>query len=268
MSDFVSVCEKAARAGGKVLLDWQGRFGVKEKGPADLVTEADLASEKCIREIVLGEFPDHQFIGEEDQFSGDDSASGGVGARSDSPYRWLVDPLDGTTNYVHQFPIYSVSVALERAGKVIAATVFNPVDGQCYVAAAGQGAHLNGERLSASRVSRLHEALVAVSFGPRTEADSDEVARFLRVLPRCQAIRRFGSAALNLCYLAAGRIDVYWASTTKVWDIAAGVLMAQEAGAIVTGLDGSPFDLANPRFAAAATQPLYDELISTFSYLN
>jgi myo-inositol-1(or 4)-monophosphatase len=172
-----------------------------------------------------------------------------------------VDPLDGTTNYVHQVPIYSVSVALEEAGEVIAATVLNPVQGQCFTATAGGGAFLNGQRLQVSGVQRLGDALVAVSFGARPAPESEEVDRFLRILPRCQAIRRFGSAALNLCYLAAGMIDAYWGTKTKAWDIAAGVLLIREAGGVVTGIDGEPFDLAVPRFAAAASEPLHEELV-------
>ncbi len=258
MSDFIDVCEKAARAGGEVLLEWQGQFAVKEKGPADLVTEADLASERCVREIILNEFSDHRVLGEEE-------AEGQSEGGSDSPYRWIVDPLDGTTNYVHEMPLYCVSVALESAGKILAATVYNPVDKQCYVAAPGQGAYLNGQKLATSDVSRLREALVAVSFGTCAQPDSPEVARFLQVLPKCQGVRRFGSAALNLCYLAAGRIDAYWVTTAKVWDIAAGVLIVEEAGGAVSGIDGGPLDLDRPRLVTAATASLQTELIGRLS---
>ena len=258
MPDFVQVCEKAARAGGEVLLDWQGRFAVREKGPADLVTEADVAAERRIREVILGEFPDHLVLGEEE-------AGGETGTGTESPFRWLVDPLDGTTNYVHQLPMYSVSIALESAGRILAATVYNPADTECYVAGAGQGAYLNGRRLATSDVSRLRDALVAVSFGPAVVTDSAEVARFLQVLPTCQAVRRFGSAALNLCYLAAGRIDAYWATTAKNWDVAAGILMVQEAGGVVSGIDGAPFVLDRPRFAAAATTPLHQRILGRLS---
>jgi myo-inositol-1(or 4)-monophosphatase len=255
MADFITICEKAARAGGQVLLDWRGRFGVREKGPADLVTEADLAAQQTIREILLGEFPDHRFLGEEGESGSDRSESA-------SPYRWIVDPLDGTTNYVHQFPIYSVSVALEKAGEVIAGTVLNPVERQCFTAVAGGGAFLNGQPLQVSDVTNLGDALVAVSFGTKPARDSEEVERFLRVLPCCQAIRRFGSAALNLCYLAAGMIDAYWGTKTKAWDIAAGVLLIREAGGVVTGIEGEPFQLEVPRFAAAASQSLHRELVN------
>ncbi len=254
MPNYVEVCEKAARAAGEVLLEWRGRFAVREKGPTDLVTEADLAAERRVRDVISVEFPDHRILGEEE-------AEGDAAASGHSPYRWLVDPLDGTTNYVHQLPIYGVSIALESAGQILAATVYNPVDEECYVASAGRGAYLNGSRLAPSDAARLREALVAVSFGTPVAAESAEVARFLEILPVCQAVRRLGSSALNLCYLAAGRLDAYWATTAKIWDVAAGILIAQEAGAVVSGIDGGPLVLDRPRFAAAATEPLHKELI-------
>jgi myo-inositol-1(or 4)-monophosphatase len=254
MADYLDICEQAARAGGQVLLDWQDRFAVREKAPADLVTDADLASQRRVREILLGAFPGHGFLGEE---GAGDSPDG----RPDSPYRWIVDPLDGTTNYVHGVPIYCVSIALEESGRIVVATVYNPVSQQCFTAAEGQGAYLNGDRLKTSDVTCLADALVAVSFGNKADRNSSEVARFVEVLPTCQAIRRFGSAALNLCMLAAGRIDVYWATSTQTWDMAAGLLLVQEAGGVITRIDGSPVDLADPRFAAAATEPLHQELL-------
>jgi myo-inositol-1(or 4)-monophosphatase len=235
-------------------LDWQDRFAVREKAPADLVTEADLASQRRVREILLGAFPDHGFLGEEGGGDGRDGRSG-------TPYRWIVDPLDGTTNYVHGVPIYCVSVALEKSGRIVVATVYNPVTQQCFTAVEGRGAYLNGDRLKTSGVTCLADSLVAVSFGNKADRNSLEVARFVEILPTCQAIRRFGSAALNLCMLAAGRIDVYWATSTHTWDMAAGLLLVQEAGGVITGIDGSPVDLADPRFAAAATEPLHKELL-------
>jgi myo-inositol-1(or 4)-monophosphatase len=254
MAEYLDICEQAARAGGQVLLDWQDRFAVRKKAPSDLVTEADLASQRRVRDILLGAFPGHGFLGEEG--TGD-----GPGDRSDSPHRWIVDPLDGTTNYVHGVPIYCVSVALEESGRIVVATVYNPVSQQCFTAAEGQGAYLNGVRIKTSEVGCLADALVAVSFGAGADRNGCEVATFLEVLPTCQAVRRFGSAALNLSMLAAGRIDVYWATSTKSWDMAAGLLLVQEAGGVITGIDGSPVDLADPRFAAAATEPLHRELL-------
>jgi myo-inositol-1(or 4)-monophosphatase len=247
MDDFITTCEEAARLGGGILLDWRSRFVVQEKGPADLVTEADLASQEAIRRLVAKRFPQHAFLGEESpEFSA-----------LDSPHCWIVDPLDGTTNYVHGLPNYAVSVALAQGGRVVAGAVFDPVLGECFTAADGQGAYCNGKRLATSGLAELSRALVAISFPTRINRDSPEIQALLAMLPHCQAFRRMGSSALNLCYLAAGRIDAYWSTSTKVWDVAAGILMVREAGGHVTGPAGGPFDLASGDFMAAATPPLH-----------
>ncbi len=254
MDDFLTVCERAARAGGAVLLDWAEKFTVREKGPNDLVTEADLASQEAIRSILLSAFPTHRFLSEEDPV---DSAPPAQDA--DRP-RWIVDPLDGTTNYVHRIPEYAVSIALEQAGQVIVGCVFSPVANECYLAKRGGGAWLNGARLRASRVASLEDALVAVSFPPKIEPDSRALADFNQVIVRCQSLRRTGSAALNLCYVAAGRFDAYWARETKSWDVAAGSLMVEEADGRITGLDGRAFSLDRPQFIAAGTETLRQDL--------
>ncbi len=255
MPDFLAVCEQAARAGGAALLDWVERFSVREKGPADLVTEADVASQEAVRRVVLGAFPDHDFLSEEE-------APATKSGRSEPHYRWIVDPLDGTTNYVHRIPEYAVSLALERAGEVVAATVFNPVHGECYTAAKGNGAYLNGKRLHVSGVTELMQALVAASFPPKVAADSPVLTDFARIIVASQSVRRTGSAALNLCYVAAGRFDAYWARETLIWDVAAGWLIVCEAGGVMTALDGKPFRLDRPQFIAAATEALHGEIRS------
>jgi myo-inositol-1(or 4)-monophosphatase len=243
-------CEAAARAGGAVLRAWEGRFRAREKGRSDLVTEADLASQDTILKLLSTEFPDHGFLGEE-------GAHRDCGP--DAP-RWIVDPLDGTTNYVHGVPNYSVSVALERAGGVLVGTVYDPCSDECFTATLGGGAYLNGKRLAVSTVERMSQALVATSFSTSVQRGDPEVREFVEVLVTSQAARRMGSSALNLCYVAAGRFDAYWASTTKTWDVAAGFLLVSEAGGVVTGLDGGPVDLVRPRFISAATPALHDEL--------
>ena len=258
MPDFLAICQQAARAGGAALLEWAGRFTVREKAPSDLVTDADLASQEVVRQTVFGAFPDHDFLSEEEPVVPAARPAGGSGPR----YRWIVDPLDGTTNYVHGIPDFAVSLALECDGEVLVGTVFNPVHGECYTAAKGSGAFLNGRRLWTSGITQLRQAVVAASFPPRITADSPIIADFTRILLASQSVRRTGSAALNLCYVAAGRFDGFWARDTKVWDVAAGFLMIREAGGIMTGLDGSPFRLDRPQFVAAATEPLHGELRS------
>ena len=261
MSEYLRACEEAARSAGAVLLDWQGRFQVREKGPADLVTEADWAAQKIIRRMLLGQFPDHDFVGEEDT-SRHSSEKGDepTGVEGDG-CRWLVDPLDGTTNYVHGLPQFCVSIALERGKELLVGTVFDPVSGQLFSAEAGKGAFLDGHRLHTSQVSHMSDALVAASFRAKAARKSEEVKQFLEVLPRCQAIRRMGSTALNLCYLAAGQLDAYWGISARAWDVAAGILIVREAGGVVTAVDGGPFDLDRPTFAAAATPPLHQALV-------
>ena len=257
MPELVTICEKAARTGGSVLLSWMDRFETREKGPKDLVTDADLASQQAIRDIVLGEFPDHEFLGEED----DALDTKAINSPRADTCRWLVDPLDGTTNYVHRLPMFSVSVAVERGGEILAGAVFDPIASECYTAQSGQGAWLNGAPLSTSNCERISEALLAASFSANVPRNSDEVVRFVEVLHSCQALRRMGSAALNLSYLAAGRLDGYWATSVKPWDVAAGILLVREAGGIATGVDGGPLDLARPKFAAAATPTLHKQLV-------
>ena len=253
-SELLTVCEQAARAGGAVLLDWAGRFSVREKGPADLVTDADLASQEAVRRVVLNAFPDHDFLSEED---GPGDAEKGRGA---SRYRWICDPLDGTTNYVHRVPEFAVSVAVERNGELQAGCVFNPVTAECFTGSRGGGAFLNGRPIHASGVEQLEQALLAVSFPPRVLPDSLALKEFGLAATRAQAVRRTGSAALNLCYVAAGRFDAYFARETKTWDVAAGWLLIREAGGIVTDINGGPCHLDNPRFIAAGSEALRSEI--------
>lgn len=256
---YLAVCQQAARAAGDVLLDWRGRAGVKEKGPSDLVTDADFAAQQAVYESIRQAFPHHRFCGEE---------AGLPEQRDESDYCWYVDPLDGTTNYVHGLPHYCVSVGLARAGRMEVGTVLDPVSGKCFTAAREQGARLNGQLLRVSHVADLKQALVAVSFPPQVTSGSPEIEHFLNVLDACQAIRRSGSTALNLCYLAAGWIDAYWSRTVHPWDIAAGVLMVEEAGGVVTAPDGGPLDLDRAAFVAASTPQLHDRMLALLEPLD
>ena len=266
MSEFIEICEQAARAGGSVLRDWQDRAEATEKGPRDLVTEADLESQAAIRDVLLGAFPDHHFLGEEDPSSNTRASysrgeSGGNSDGTHPQYRWIVDPLDGTTNYVHHLQTFAVSVALERAGQLLVGVIYDPVADECFSAVAGDGAYLNRRPIRSSSCPRIDEALISASFSPNVQRGSPEVARFVEVLHSCQSLRRLGSAALNLCYVAAGRLDAYWATSLKSWDVAAGVLMVREAGGIVTHVDGGPFDLDCASVAASANRDLHDQFL-------
>jgi myo-inositol-1(or 4)-monophosphatase len=228
-----------------------------------------VASQETVRRILLSAFPDHDFLSEEEPVVPGSAtmAEESAGESAPSPptavagrFRWIVDPLDGTTNYVHRIPEFAVSLALERGGEVLVGCVFNPVAGECYTARRGGGAFLNGRRLAVSAATKLSQALVAASFPPKVEVGSRPLLDFNRVIVACQSIRRTGSAALNLCYVAAGRFDAYWARETKIWDVAAGSLMIQEAGGIITSFDGGPLRLDRPQFIAACTERLHHEL--------
>ncbi len=249
--------EQAARRGGEVLQEWRGKFATRAKGPQDLVTDADLAAQAAVREILLKAFPTHAFLGEE---------SPNLALLAD-PERltWVVDPLDGTTNYVHGFPCYATSVAVTQGGRVLAGAMFDPSANELFSAGLGLGATLNGQPIGVTHAARLDEALVAVSLPPQCTAASPDVQDLLAVIPRAQAIRRTGSAALNLAYVACGRLDAHWASHIHPWDVAAGLLMIAEAGGVVTAHDGGPFNLAKANFLAASSAALHQDLLRTLT---
>jgi myo-inositol-1(or 4)-monophosphatase len=263
--DYLHVCERAARAAGEVLLDWRGRFTVREKGPKDIVTDADEAAQAVIREIVLASHPDYGFLGEEDSPEQVSTSENRDIEPKKYLFRWVVDPLDGTVNYVHDLPSYGVSVALETCGDILAGVVFDPVLNECYSAAVGCGAYMNGREIRTSGCTVDREALVAGSLPANPARDCVEIRRFVEVLHAVQAVRRLGSAALNLCYVASGRLDGYFGSTVKPWDVAAGVLIVREAGGVVTSLDGGEFRLEYPDLTCAATPTLHAAVVEALA---
>ncbi|MFM8434274.1 MAG: inositol monophosphatase family protein [Planctomycetia bacterium] len=255
--DHLEVCEAAARAGGRVLVEWRGRFGVSQKGHRDVVTEADFAAQREIRRIVLDAFPDHGFVGEETLPEAAQAAvpSGGL--------RWIVDPLDGTTNYVHGFPAYCVSVALARGDEILVGAIYDPERDECFTARAGGGAFLDGRPIRVRAAVDPDDALVAISFPPHVTVDSGAVADFLAVVPHVHSVRRTGSTAINLAYIACGRLDAFWVRRIASWDVAAGLLLVAEAGGAVgpfTGGAAGAVSLDQPVFIAAATPGLLAEL--------
>lgn len=249
-ADFLRVAEQAARTAGQILEDWAGRFTVSEKGPADLVTEADVASQTAIHRILSERFPDHGFVGEE----------GLLTAPGESDYRWIIDPLDGTSNYVHRFPYYAVSIGLERRGQLVAGVIYDPTRDELFAARRGAGATLDGRPIHVSRFNRLDQAMVIASFPPGVTADSPPIRRFLTVLPHAQTIHRSGSAALNLAYIASGRLDAFWSTSLKPWDVAAGALLVAEAGGRVTKLSGGPLDIHVPDLLSSNGTGIHAEL--------
>jgi myo-inositol-1(or 4)-monophosphatase len=250
MREFMQAAEEAARLGGQVLRHWSSKFTVREKSRANLVTEADHASQQTIHEFLSRRYPQHGFLGEE----------GLDEPRPQSPFRWVIDPLDGTTNYVHGFPYYAVSIGLEQDGELIAAAVYNPITEEMFLAAAGQGAWLNRQPLRCSAIEALPEAMLIGSLPVASDPNDVAVQRFVRMIGHAQTVQRTGSAALNLAYLAAGRIEGFWSSSLKPWDMAAGVLLVREAGGRVTRLDGGIFQLMEPDLLASNGTALHEAL--------
>jgi myo-inositol-1(or 4)-monophosphatase len=211
---------------------------VTEKKPHDLVTEADRASEDAIVAGIRDAFPAAAILGEE----------GGVYAGT-SDERFVVDPLDGTTNYAHRYPMFCVSIAYERGGVLEAAAIEAPLLGMRFAAGRGRGATLNGEPIHVSRVATVGSALICTGFNP---ADYDRNGRYFAAMSRrAQGVRRDGSAALDLAMVAAGRFDAFWEWDLKPWDVAAGILLIQEAGGSATAIDGSPVHIAAGSIAAS-----------------
>lgn len=209
--------------------------------PGDLVTEADIAAEKAIISFIAQKFPTHSILGEE---------SGHHSAKSD--WQWVIDPLDGTTNFAHTHPMFCVSIAILYEGIPTIGVVYNPYHNELFYAARGLGAFLNEKRIGVSKVARLEESLLATGFPyDRRENEENNYKEFCRLTHRTQGVRRGGSAALDLAYVAAGRVDGYWELGIKPWDIAAGIVLVEEAGGTVSRYDQTPLaDLSEGRILA------------------
>lgn len=257
--DQLTVAIAAARAGAAELMSRYDRRVVHEKAPNDLVTDADLAAQQAIRTTLAEAFPDYAFVGEE---QGETEPPEPVRqGRPDAAPCWVVDPLDGTVNYVHRLPGFAVSIALYRAGKMRVGVIYDPIRDELFTGVDGEGSALNGERLGTSGCTELADALIACSFPTDVNRQSPELDRFINVLEKCRSIRRLGSCALNMCYVATGRLDAYWATNVSAWDSAAGTVIAREAGACLTGYDGSEFDDWQPKFCVTASSRLQQALI-------
>lgn len=248
-----------AREAGALLMDYfHQHLKIEYKGEADLVTAADRAAEKLIRERIAQNWPDHDVLGEEQ----------GLNDRG-SEYRWYVDPLDGTTNFAHGFPVFCVSLALEHrtlqpGGERIAGVIYDPTRDELFSAARGKGAHLNGEAIHVSKIRTLRESLVATGFPSHKRHKNPNIYFYHQITLRSHGVRRAGSAALDLCNVASGRFDGFWEFNLNPWDTAAGVLLVEEAGGKVTRYDGSPFEL-NSRETLATNRLIHTELMREFA---
>jgi myo-inositol-1(or 4)-monophosphatase len=240
---YLDVATEAALAGGAVLQSYRGKLAaIQEKGrPGDLVTEADKASEQEVLTVLQRHFPTHSILAEE---------SGQVGERS-APYLWAVDPLDGTTNYAHQYPCYAVSIGLLIAGVPQVGVIFDPSQQDLFRAARGLGATRNRQPIRVSVTPRLNQSLLVTGFAyDRHQTTDNNYAEFCYLTHLTQGVRRSGSAALDLAAIACGRLDGYWERGLSPWDVVAGIVLVEEAGGKVTAYDERSFDLSSGRILA------------------
>ena len=243
MNDPVALRDAAAalaREAGAILLEGHGRAHRPElKGRIDLVTEYDKRSEALLLERLAERFPDHAVLAEES------------GAHAGGGVRWLIDPLDGTTNYAHNYPFFAVSIGAEAEGELVAGVVFDPVRDELFAAARGAGATLNGRPLRVSAIDRLEAALLVTGFPYVVREHPERYGDLFRAfLVRAQGIRRDGSAALNLAYVACGRFDGFWEGRLAAWDMGAGTVLVREAGGLVTDYRGGPFQVGGGQVLA------------------
>jgi len=247
-----SAVEIAREAGALLSHYFERRVAFETKGEFDLVTEADRASEKLVVERLRTHFPSHGIVAEE-----------GGGHTSASDYVWFVDPLDGTTNFAHGYPVFCVSMALEYKGRRIAGVVYDPSRDEMFSAEKGGGSFLNGRPVRVSGIAHLKESLVATGFPSHKRHKNPNIHFYHQITLRSHGVRRAGSAALDLCYLACGRYDAYWEFNLNSWDTAAGVLPVEEAGGKVTNFTGGPFNI-DSREVLGSNTLLHDELLKEF----
>ncbi|RME37728.1 MAG: inositol monophosphatase [Deltaproteobacteria bacterium] len=243
---------QAAEAGGRVLLEKFGRQQqIDFKGEVDLVTDADRVAEKTIVDFLSGTFPRHDILAEE-----------GAEIDNGSDYRWIIDPLDGTTNYAHGLPWWAVSIALTCQGEVVLGVIHVPCSGEMFVAEKGRGCTLNGRPVKVSATNRLDQALLATGFPyDRRTSEANNFDHFTRFQREARACRRAGSACLDLAYTACGRFDGYWEMKLKPWDVAAGLLMVAEAGGRVSDFAGGPTGIESREFLAS-NGLIHDQMIA------
>ena len=240
MPSFLDTAVEIARESGALLANFfERRIGFELKGEYDLVTEADRASERLIVERLRTHFPTHSIVAEE-----------GGGIENSSEYRWYVDPLDGTTNFAHGFPVYNVTLGLERNGEMIAGVVYDPSRDELFAAEKGGGAHLNNRRIRVSATASLDDALVATGFPSRKRHQNVNVHFYYQLAMVSHGVRRAGAAALDLAYVASGRLDAFWEFGLNPWDMAAGMLLVTEAGGRCSDMNGNPALLRGPHLLA------------------
>src|SRR6266849_4274101 len=252
--EFVARAAEIAREGGALLMEYFARnVTIEYKGDADLVTIADRKSEKLLVERLHAAWPDHDVLGEE-----------GTLTSSGSEYRWYVDPLDGTTNFAHGYPVFCVSLGLEHRGELIAGVIYDPTRDETFAAEKGKGATLNGRPIHVSGTAKLGESILGTGFPSHKRHKNPNLQFYHQLTLRSHGVRRAGSAALDLASVASGRFDGFWEFNLNPWDTAAGVLIVEEAGGVVTDFSGRGFQL-DSRETVASNGLVHKALLSEFA---
>lgn len=241
MNSFLDVAVETAREAGAILLaEFDRPVKISYKGEVDIVTQADKRSEQAIVSRLKSHFPKHSIVAEE-----------GGGSESDSPFRWHVDPLDGTTNFAHGYPCFAVSLGLVEAGEPIVGVIYQPISGELFTAVRGEGAYLNQKKIEVSKIETLATSLLATGFPSVKRAQTSNIQYYWDFTLRSHGVRRDGSAALDLAAVACGRFEGFWEFGLRTWDAAAGILMVREAGGMVTQFDGRPYQLGDREMMAS-----------------
>lgn len=256
---MIELAIRAAREAGAILQDFAARgFQIEHKGRINLVTEADLASERHIKELISSHYPSHRILAEES----------GISAHESDEYTWIIDPLDGTTNFSHGFPCYAVSIGVEHKGESIAGVIYDPSRDELFAAERGAGATCNGQKIRVSEIETLERALVVSGFPYDVREKMDEyLPAWREFLNHAQGVRRLGAAAIDMACIANGRMEGFWEKGLNAWDVAAGWVIIEEAGGRVTKLDGSPFD--NYSASLLCTNALvHDEMLAVLKSIE
>jgi len=251
---YLETAADIARESGALLANFfERRVPFELKGDFDLVTEADRASEKLVVERLRSHFPSHGIVAEE-----------GGGHEGTSEYRWYVDPLDGTTNFAHAFPMFNVTLGLERAGELIAGVVYDPIRGEMFTAERGSGAWLNNRRIHVSKATRLADSLASTGFPSRKRHQNVNIHFYHQMAMASHGVRRTGSAAIDLAYVACGRLDAFWEFGLNPWDMAAGVLLVSEAGGRISDMSGALHAITSSRHILADNGAIHEEILELF----
>jgi len=252
---YLETAVEIAREAGALLANYfERRVPFELKGDFDLVTEADRASERLVVERLRTHFPSHGIVAEE-----------GGGHESSSEFRWYVDPLDGTTNFAHGFPLFNVTLGLERGGELIAGVVYDPIHGEMFSAERGSGAWLNNRRIRVSQAKRLADSLASTGFPSKKRHQNVNIHFYHQMAMASHGVRRTGSAAIDLAYVASGRLDAFWEFGLNPWDMAAGILLVTEAGGRISDMNGAIHAIPASRHILADNANIHDEVLELFA---